>query len=99
MSEKTTPPVDPNYATTKPIEVVESGFCKGMRFAIFQGKDNEGNDKPDEFFVVADMNRFSKKTSEFVPIRYWNYDSLLVLQRLIDKTLERLSWWYFSNEK
>lgn len=75
-----------------PIEEISQGFARNMKAKIYADNDSSNP------YCILDLNTFDVGSKSVVPVRYWNYDSLLLLHRLLDKCLERMSYWYF-NEK
>lgn len=74
------------------VETVTSGFAPGMKVHIYKS-DDAG------FYCLLDMNRVDYDTREVVPIKYYGYNTILLLQRLLEKTIDRLSFHYFATEE
>lgn len=72
----------------KILEEITSAFAPGLKIQIWQG---EG-----EPFVTLDFNKWSYHTGQWEPMKFWNYNSMLLLARLMNKTIDRMSYWHFE---
>ena len=81
-----------SYESVKSVRVEEvcSGFAPLLKANIY-ADDNNG------LFIMLDLNQ--KTNTGLHPVKYWNYDTLLLLRNLITKTLDRTSWWYFELDR
>lgn len=88
MSENTT---NSHQSPSEIKEEIVSAFSPGLKIQIWQRQGQEP-------FCVFDFNKFSQHTGEFEPMRFFSYNSLLLLHRLLGKAIDRMSYWHFLDK-
>lgn len=72
------------------VEEITSAFAPGLKIQIWQ---REG-----DTYCIFDFNKWSTHTGQWEPMKFWNYNSMLLLNRLTNKTLDRMSYWHFDTK-
>lgn len=72
------------------LEEITSAFAPGLKIQIWQ--------KGEDTYCIFDFNKWSTHTGQWEPMKFWGYNSMLLLNRLTNKAIDRMSYWHFDTK-